>query len=425
MPTFRKILAAVCLCMAMPAFLIADSDLSIGGYYKSFFTALRYPEIKNATLYTLSQRPAIGLVNNRLRLHVTHKPASSISMQAAYDISPRVQDPSLFESSPFVTNADTNGYRFDDLSRRLYPAPDETAGSFGIFQNLDRAFVDLKPPFADIIIGRQAIAWGSARVINPTDIIAPFTFEDLDTEDRLGVDAVRIRVPIGIMGEFDAGYVFGKDFKFKRSAFFTRTKFYALKTDLTLMAIGFRDNLLVGVDVARSIGGAGFWFEAGYTFVNALVDYETGENYNYFRASTGLDYSFTGKTYGFVEYHFNGAGTEHPEDYLTNFSHPAYTKGNDYLLGKHYLAPGMTYQVTPLITFSGQALINITDPSLFITPQLDYNISENVYIAGGAFIGVGKSPEYSVVQGRFPMLHYRSEFGGYPNIYFTSFRIYF
>ena len=55
----------------------------------------------------------------------------------------------------------------------------------------------------------------------------------------------------------------------------------------------------------------------------------------------GLDYSFNGKTYTFIEYHYNGAGTDRPEDYLTNIDQSAYTRGGVYLLGVHYLAPGI------------------------------------------------------------------------------------
>jgi hypothetical protein len=316
-------------------------------------------------------------------------------------------------------------YRTFDFDARLYPAEDEKVGSFGIFHNLDRALIEFKTAPADIMIGRQAIAWGSARVLNPTDVIAPFAFQELDKEERTGVDAVRVRVPLNALSEFDGGYVFGEDFKLDRSAFFARGKFYLAKTDATFLLAGFRENFLAGIDIARSIGGAGFWLESAYVFADLLNDYSTGKANNYFRGTIGVDYSFSGKTYGFLEYHFSGAGASEPEDYLKNLSQPAFTEGAVYLLGRHYLAPGLTHQITPLIAFSGQALFNLGDRSAFLAHQVEYNIAQNIYISAGVFVGIGKRPEIVSTEAASSPLQFHSEFGGYPDIYFSSFRIYF
>ena len=77
------------------------------------------------------------------------------------------------------------------------------------YQNLDRAFLTFSPPSGDIYIGRQAIAFGAADVVNPTDVLAPYGFDSLDTENRPGVDALRYRIPFGGMGELDFGVVCG------------------------------------------------------------------------------------------------------------------------------------------------------------------------------------------------------------------------
>ncbi|MGB2697356.1 MAG: hypothetical protein WBD28_05785, partial [Candidatus Zixiibacteriota bacterium] len=102
-----------------------------------------------------------------------------------------------------------------------------------------------------------------------------------------------------------------------------------------------------------------------------------------------------------------------------------YREGPVYLMGRHYLAPGFSHQITPLITFTGEALINLSDPSLFLVPQLEYNIAENIYLSAGAYLGLGKSPEMRKKQEGEPKLQLGSEFGSYPDLYFTSFRVYF
>jgi hypothetical protein len=402
---------------------VLAGDISLNGYYKNFFVAYDSPRIDGPAEFP--QEPILGAVTNRIRCNVFYRVNGLLSMSISYNIVPRVQDPSLFTSPQNTGESRFVSYRFADLDARLYPRRDEDMHSFGVFQNLDRAVLIVSTSSADLYLGRQAIAWASARVVNPTDILAPLTFDELDTEDRRGVDAARLRVPLGFMSEIDAGYVFGDDLVFDQSAFFLRGKFYAVKTDISSMLVGFRKNLLVGLDLARSIGGAGVWLEAAHVFTDALGDNHCGSADDYFRATLGLDYVFTGTLYGFVEYHFSQAGTGNADQYSSLFAQTAYTDGAVYLLGRHYLIPGFSYQITPLLIASGQALINIKDLSLLIAPNLEYNIAEDIYLAAGAYIGIGRSPQASQGTNQRPPVVLRSEFGGYSDMYFTSFRIYF
>ena len=402
-------------------FGISGDNFSFSGYYKAFFTGFKMP----------LEEPAIGAVNNRLRLKLSINPVSWLSLDASYDFSPRIQDPSLFQESIFFASIDSSGYRADDFPARLYPRTGKLAGSFGIFHNLDRFFVTVKTKIADIFIGRQAIAWGSAHFINPTDVIAPFTFNELDTEERRGVDALRVRVPLGMMDELDMGYIFGKDLKFSGSAFYLRGKIYLLKTDISALLMGFRENLLAGLDITRAVGGAGAWVEAAYVvpdFFKKDKDlYAVDEEYrkNYFRASAGMDYNFSGKLYGFFEYHFNSAGGKKSIDYTEVFNKVAFTEGAVYLMGQHYLNLGVTYQVTPLIPFTGIVIVNANDGSITLSPSLEYNIAENIYISGGAYLGIGKKPDLMPGIDTVAVFRFHSEFGAYPAMFYTSFRIYF
>ena len=399
------------------------SHFSLTGYYKNFFVVFDPPAVVNSSIAASSVKP-MGMVSNRLRLNFFYDPNEWLSFSLSYNVLPRIQDPALSEESLIVAQVDPFRYRLIDFRRRLYPDQDEP-GSFAVLHNLDRAFLTIRTAAADIFIGRQAIAWGSSRIINPTDIVAPFTFDELDTEDRVGVDAVRIRIPLSFMGEMDSGYIFGEDFKFEKSAFYIRGKFYAAKTDFSFLFLGFAENLMAGWDIARSLGGAGFWFEGAYVFVDAFSKDKERESNNYVRTTVGLDYSFSRSTYGFLEYHFSSAGANRWEDYLLNILMPGRLEGAVYLMGKHYLIPGVSCQVSPLIICNGQALINLTDPSLFLAPHVEYNISPNIYLSAGVFIGLGKKPEVHDPKGSFLEKRFRSEFGGYPDIYFSSFRVYF
>ena len=406
----RKILTVTIFLIIVVGTGPTDADLQISGYYKNFSTGLGSP---------LPDAPIIGAVNNRLRLNCAYALTDALSFDLSYDFAPRIQDPSLFSESPIAAAADSIRYRVVDFDSAIYPGENDPVGSFGIFQNLDRASIAYSANFADITIGRQAIAWGSARVINPTDVIAPYTYGELDTEDRIGVDAIRVQIPIGVLGEFDTGYVFGEDFAVEKSAFFLRSQLNAVETDFSIVLLGFREHLMTGFEIARGIGGAGFWLEAAYVYANAF-DSENGEAENYLRASIGLDYSFGGVAYGFIEYHFSGVGAGEPEDYLANLTQPAYSDGGVYLMGRHYFVPGLSCQITPLISLSGVLLLNTSDPSVFPSLQIEYNFAQDIYLSAGGFIGIGKRPETEDDETQF-----RSEFGGYPTLLFSSFRIYF
>jgi len=395
---------------------------NLTGYYKNFFTVLDPPSYVNTA--PAAWQKTMGLVTNRIRLEYSHRLPGNMVFQGAYNLVPRVQDRTLFSNNPFLINIDPTRYRVVDLKDRIYPDNTSESESVGLYQNLDRAYVRWSLPQADVYIGRQAIAWGSARVVNPIDVIAPYSLEELDTENRIGVDALRVRIPMGFMGEIDAGYVAGKNFDWKQSAVFLRNKMYVAETDLTMLAAVFRENLLLGVDVARSVGGAGVYLEAGYVFLDPFQSDRALVN-DYFRGTAGLDYSLSDGTYLFVEYHYNQAGVKETQDYYWNLvQNEAYSEGSVYLMGQSYIIPGISHQITPLLTLSGQIMYNVDDRSAFLTPTLEYNIAENIYLGGGLMVGLGKRPFLGDAGGTpFPV--FRSEFGSYPELAYTTFRVYF
>lgn len=387
---------------------IVTANINIGGYYKNFFTTLDLPQVNEAL---------IGAVVNRVRTNLSYVPSDVVSFSLSYDISPRVQDQSFFTNSPFAVGISSTRYRISKSNSLIYPVDNDSIGNVGIYHNLDRASINYSTKYADISIGRDAIAWGSARIINPTDVVTPFSFDQLDTEDRVGVDAIRIRIPIGVLGEVDTGYVFGENFDYERSALFLRTQLNAVETDFSISLIQFQRNLLAGIDITRGIGGAGFWLETAYVFTGPFMDVNSPSD-NYLRTSIGLDYSFNGSLFTFIEYHFNGAGTENPLDYIDNLNQPAYMVGGVYLFGIHYISPGISYQLTPLINIGGQILFNLSDKSATFIPQVSYNIVEDLHLSVGGLLSMGKRP----IENQFDL---QSEFGSYPNLFFSSFQLYY
>ena len=397
----------------LPGLLVGRPQFSYNGYVKNFFVVLHRPE--GFLFSALPERQDYGYVNQRLRLEASAKLSGCLSLSAAWDLNSRVQDPAFSQQLFFADFIDAGVYRADDFDRFIYPDKSQGA-SFVLLHNLDRLFMHIRFSFADLYIGRQSIAWGSARIINPTDVLAPFSFDDLDTEERRGIDAIRLRIPVGFMGEVDLGYVPGREFSAENRGWFLRGRFYYQSTDISPLLMAFQQNLMAGISLARALGGAGTWAEAAHVWPDALKGDEPAPQASYFRASLGLDYSLTSTWYGFVEYHFNTAGSSEPSRYMSRFSQTAYHEGAVYLLGRHYLAPGTSYQITSLLSAQVQVLWNLHDGSFYCAPSLEYNISQNIYVGCGAFAGIGPAPLDFFL---------RSEFGSYPDSYYTSFRWYF
>jgi hypothetical protein len=407
----------------LAALLPAAEELHLSGYDKSFFNAFFPAAIRFGN--RSEREPALGSLSNRLRLQLDYRPGKWFSLQLAYDLTPEIVAERLRQGDPIFPAPDPGSYRWKDLPAALYPGANAAAGTFSLRQNLDRLNFQIAFPWASLTVGRQVVAWGSARVISPTDVIAPFSFHELDVEDRRGVDAVRLRVPAGELQELDLGWISGSDGEAGRSAWYFRGRFNSWKTDWSLLLMSFRRHFLLGADMSRSLGGAGIWLEAAYVRNHLDPGDPAATPRGYFRASTGIEYFFSDRFSGFCEYHFNTAGAGTAQNYEADFSLPAYRDGAVYLLGRHYLCLGGIVHVHPLMPLSLLAIGNLGDRSLELSPTLEYNLSQNIYLSIGAYIGLGKKAQAAASISGPDSLLFHSEFGAYPDMVFTSFRVYF
>jgi len=394
------IAALITTALFTPDYLYAGTEISTSGYVRNF---LVISDSRNDTAFEALSRV-------RIKLNIVTSESSS--WELAYEVLPWLRDQGGILSDRAFANSSLFTYRIEDLGENIF---DDQDSDFILAQNLDRAFLTYTATSFDLFAGRQPVAFGSARVINPTDIIAPFTVNTIAKDELVGVDAVRMKTPLAEMGEIDVGIVFGNDINADESAAFVRMKSYVFKTDVSLMTMVFKKNILLGLDLARSIGWAGTWLETAHVLTNAADDHLPEEDY--FRLSIGADYSFTSRLYGFIEYHYNGAGTGTPSDYLKAAKETAFTEGAVYLLGRNYLAPGLSFEITPLIIFGSQLLFNMEDGSALISPSIEWSVSQNIYAELSAFIGVGsESPDSDRPD---------NEFGLYTDTYFASLSFYF
>ena len=369
-------------------------DTAWSGYLKSFAVAqdgIRIGPFKTPRQYQ-SQ--------NSVRLMVNHFEDNSV-FQLHYEVSPVFSSrESGFDSATLAT---TGGWRLTDPASTL-----SNDGKNRVLQNLDRLNVQFQLDAGDLTIGRQPITFGMARIINPTDVFLPFDVRTFNQEYRFGVDAVRFQHAFGQLSELDVGVIVGDGARADTSAAFLQVRTNVDGHDLQFALTRFAGQSLAGGGIQTALGDFGFWAEVAGV---------TGDE-DYVRASTGFDYAFTENAFGMIEYHYNGAGAKDPADYGARFDATPYQVGGVFLLGRHYLIPAFSLQVSPLVSLQFQSLLNLDDQSSFSLLAAAYNVAENCYMDFGlyGFSGTG-------IDGPPPTLG--SEYGGNPTTFYVSLKYYF
>lgn len=388
---------------------LVQSSYAINGSYKTYLSDAKYPDTNSSA----------GELTNTFRPKLTWSPSDNYTFYAAYALSANLEK----NSSLILTSQTQKNYRVMDLDSELYSS-DKTKtkkNSVLVNQNLDRFYMSYSPSGSgfNLNVGRAPVAFGSAKIINPTDVLTPMTYQTLDKEERVGVDTVRMNYSLGPLSLIDAGYVFGDKLKFSESAAFLRLKLNFYETDISTMLMNFKENLLVGLDLARSVGNASVWFENGYVIPKYFNNNNNNNNnqnlQKYFRATLGVDYKLTSSIYSYVEYHYNGAGTLDPKNYIFLQTTIPYKEGGVSLEGVHYLIPGLTYEMSSLWKLTAQFLFNVHDLSMFNNVALEYGLAQDVFLDAGTYLPLGRKNQF--VQ--------KSEFGIYPKIFYASLRLYF
>jgi len=376
------------LLAAVPMDLSAVESADFSGSLENLVSAFPEP---------LTSEKLYGVGRQTLRLQGRLEATKSVLMVGTWELSARIFPPDLSETG-LLSEAPVTSFRARDLPRRLWPLRDEEVGNMGVYQNLDRLYASIYLPLGDLYIGRQAISLGTAMFVNPLDVFSSTESAVSGESARIGVDALRFRAPLGLMGELDAAYVAGEDMGLEKSVLFTRLQIYLYSTDVTLLAMKYQEDLLLGTGVTRAIGGAGTWFEGALRLPGLLSSGSPEDGDPQLSLSAGAEHSFGPKFYLSGEYHFNSAGVRDPADYSQA---PAPT----YLRGRHYLSMGAEYRLGPLSPLSTQLIWNMGDPSAILSLSLEHGLGQNLFLTGAAVLGLGEEPEAAA-----PLI-YRSEFG--------------
>jgi len=281
------------------------------------------------------------------------------------------------------------------------------------WHDLDRLSLTAYTPVADVTVGRQAITWGTALIFPVADLWARFSPFELDTEEKPGVDAVRILA-------YPAS---------------------GLEVDAVVADRGERDDVSAGVRATWSLssadlyGAAGrIWNQAmalgGITWILDTVKLRAeaaaardldADAWLDPRITAGVD-RIGGRWTVSAEYHFNGLGATDPEGYLTRLASEAFARGESYFLGRHYLGglASWTVDAQERVRLSGTVLVNLGDPSGTLFPTVSWDLGGATTLSLGGLVALGEEPDLAGTESGL-----RSEYGTYGSLGYSRFSLYF
>lgn len=245
-----------------------------------------------------------------------------------------------------------------------------------------RLHVDVYTPAVDVRVGRQAIAWGSAFLVNPTDpfpqvtALAPWS-------SRAGVDAAKVSASVGAHVDVDAVGALVDDDTAPVAALRGGVHGGAFDAAVSGAWRGAGDEGFVGVDLHGTLG-VGAWVEAA-EHVSRTAD-------PWLEAAVGVDYTFRVLD-GLVlqgQYYHNGAGASDArsedlggwlggtlvgptcttDEATADFAVPARSASTPLFAGRDYAQAQGRLTVSEAWWVQALAVLSFTDGSGLVAPEV-------------------------------------------------------
>ncbi len=347
-----KLIAVAALFSATSIF--AQYEFSFSGYV--FDLPIYQSSSKSLSNYFgIKQNQFLNL--SRVRLKPTFNLWSRARINWEYEIS------ALYYSSPSgfdLTSGGKTNRQIIDLTWNLVNENNFTVNHF-----IDRLYFKQGFSFGEVEIGRQRVAWGSAKIWNPTDLFNPINPANFYKIEKDGADAVSFKYFIGLFTDLQV--VLNPQDKLKESnyAFRFRTNYYTY--DISFIGGYFDSRVISGLDITGNFFGAGLRFEG------IISADENKFSSNFAKYIAGIDFQFTSELYTLLEFHFNGEGKKEKQNYQLQ----RLIKGEIINLSKNYLVASAAYQFTPLLNITMTGNINFNDSSGFLNLLAKYNVLEN------------------------------------------------
>jgi len=304
----------------------------------------------------------------RVRLRPTASLWGNARVALEYEIT------SLYHSAPLFFDIQTtrNKRQVVDLTWNPVNQP-----KYSVIHFVDRLHLDQSLGFADIVIGRQRIAWGTGRIWNPTDLFNPINPTSFAKIEKDGVDAVLTKLTFGDFTDLTLVYNPQEGWNTSNAGFRFRTNY--AQYDISIVGGHFDKRVVMGGDFAGNL------FQAGLRGEGILSADRHNLSSSFAKYILGIDYQFTSKLYGLMEYHFNGEGAKDKLAYdLLRLA-----RGETINVGRDYLALQASYLVHPLVNTMLSYMRNLDDKSQFVGLLVSCSVTDELAVALGGQLYVG------------------------------------
>jgi hypothetical protein len=369
-------------------FCLAISTQSYAADFKDIFSG--YYKVLPTFTKSSSTKENISAVLQRLRLEFKPQLTKNIKLFVTYDHELLLND--------FSQNPDFALIRQDNQKDLAWWDADQViSDTKHVYEQqlLFRCYLQFESEKSRIAFGKQLIDWGRLRFYSPLDLFNPPNPSDIEADERTGFDALNIE----LFGDnfTSLNLIYGPGHTSDEDSYALRLYKKIFSYDTFFIVAKHLKEKTIGLGFDGYLKKAGFRGEFTFT--------KLGQE-RYPRAALGLDYSFSAKTSGLAEYFYNGAANG---DYAV-FSTSLLDQRQKLSLKKQLLSLSLTHEITPLFKFKWAAIYDIVGKSVFLNPELRYNITENTDAAIGA---------------QFFAKNDNSEFQDKHNMYYAEVKLFF
>ncbi len=269
-------------------------------------------------------------------------------------------------------------------------------GNGEVFGRLHRFNVGYSDEKHSVVFGLQKVSMGVGRIWTPTDLFNPRNPLALEPDQVYGNYALSYTYALGELSEVMGVVAKRHNDKYKYAG---RIKSNFGVVDIALDVLSSDDAQMIAYELEGNLFETGIeWRSEGGYFKDKLLDKE------FFQGILGLDYGFqngltlvtewihSSKTYNFDEILL------HQESTLSNNRHLS----NDYIGASAY------YDFNLLFNGALSMIYSPEDQSSFLSPLIEYSISDDASLALGAMLFNGNG---------------ESEFGSVDNSYYLRFKV--
>lgn len=382
----------LCILLAIAAALPGEAssqetEFELGGHVKGRLLGQSFPD--NSAFRQLAGSSSLDIESD-LRLNFVAN-RGQWSVNADYQLFAGYGD----RINPAALLPGGLGNRLPNDDRRFFNLTGtiDDDGKFVALHRLDRLSLGYASDKAVVRLGRQALSWGNGLVFSPMDIVNPFDPTAVDTEYKAGDDMLYAQYLRGNGDDIQFAYVVRRDIVSGDPEFDESTvaaKYHgivgAAEYDL-LAARNFGDTTLA-VGGNRSIGGAVWRGDL------VLTDAASGSKVQFV---TNLSYSWMwgGKNVsGVLEYYFDEFGQKDGSYDATSLAQnpellQRLARGQSFTIGRHYVAGGLTIEMTPLWILMPNLFANAEDGSALLQIVTRNNLHEDMEFIGALNIPLG------------------------------------